>query len=89
MWMLDGRRREAWDHTSFLLAKIHNVNCLKRSSMVTPNACHPYRRARRDTPRLRVDVDRLFDIFMAKRKNHGSVSRSHSRGGGLRRGKPA
>lgn len=41
--MVKAHRIEAWDHTSFIVSKIHNVNCTKKPQMVTPEQLNPYR----------------------------------------------
>ena len=41
--MADGRRRDAWDRTSWLLAKIHNVNCSRACDRIEPADCNPMR----------------------------------------------
>lgn len=38
---------EHWDHTSALLAMLHNVNCTKASHRKDPSKFHPYRRRHR------------------------------------------
>lgn len=40
--MVEGRRRDAWNHTANLLAKIHNVNCVDEDSLTLPIDFHPY-----------------------------------------------
>jgi hypothetical protein len=48
--MVEGRGREAWQHTAALLCKLHNVNCAKKSDMVRdPSIFNPY--AQRDRAR--------------------------------------
>jgi hypothetical protein len=34
--MAAGRRRDAWEHTSRLLAKLHNVHCTRAADLLTP-----------------------------------------------------
>lgn len=40
--MARGRRKDAWDRTAALLAKIHNVNCMNEESLLRPLDCHPF-----------------------------------------------
>jgi len=44
--MAYGRRRENWDATAHLLAKIHNVNCTRGCDVMAPADFHPIRRGR-------------------------------------------
>lgn len=50
MWMFEGRLdtvdRMAWNHTSSMIAKLHNVNCTKQKDMIQPQNVNPY--AKRD-----------------------------------------
>jgi hypothetical protein len=41
-WMARGRRVEQWNHTSQLLAMLHNVNCTRRTDLAEPWQFHPY-----------------------------------------------
>lgn len=36
-----------WNHTSLIVAKIHNVNCVKRQDMKEADFFNPYRKAAR------------------------------------------
>jgi hypothetical protein len=40
--MARGRKKDAWNHTAFLLAKIHNVNQIEESALLRPIDFHPY-----------------------------------------------
>lgn len=42
--MVEGRRREAWDHTALLAAVMHNVHCLRRDQCRRIEDFHPWRR---------------------------------------------
>ena len=33
--MVTARRRESWQHTVQLITKLHNVNCVRRSHMIS------------------------------------------------------
>lgn len=37
-----GRRKDAWNHTAQLLAKIHNVNQIDEDGLMRPIDFHPY-----------------------------------------------
>jgi len=51
-----------WEHTAWLIAKLHNVNCTKKSDLVMPDDVNPYpkRRQKRPVPKVGVDVLRVF-----------------------------
>lgn len=40
--MVEGKRRDAWDRTSHLLAFIANAQRTKRDKMITAAECNPY-----------------------------------------------
>jgi hypothetical protein len=40
--MARGRRKDAWNHTAHLLAKIHNVNQIDEDNLLRPIDLHPY-----------------------------------------------
>lgn len=42
LWMNNGKERSEWNRFSVLVAKIHNVNCTKKSEMVDFKDIHPY-----------------------------------------------
>jgi hypothetical protein len=55
--MATARQRSEWDRAAALVAKLHNVNCSKRSDMIRDaSALNPFRK-RGD--RLRVSVAEL------------------------------
>lgn len=47
MW--EGKARAEWDHTSWTIAKLHNVNCAKESDLITPDEINPLRRHEQKT----------------------------------------
>lgn len=63
--MAEGRQREAWDHTSFLIATLINVNSLRKGKPVQPSTFHPFtrKRARREE-RIPASITALRDIFI-------------------------
>ncbi len=63
--MTVARQKSDWDHTAGLLAKIHNVNCSARSSMVkNPDELNPYRQARE--PIAEATIDDVIGAFVEK-----------------------
>lgn len=53
----DARQKAEWERTSWLLAKLHNVNCGRRSDMVSPNDLNPTYRGPRRGRGQQVDAD--------------------------------
>jgi hypothetical protein len=44
--MTEGKQRADWNHTAAVLAKLHNVNCAKKSDLKTPADFHPFEKAK-------------------------------------------
>lgn len=64
--MAEGKSIQLWNHTSSLLAKIHNVN-LWKGSPVEPAAFHPHEQEKiRQAPREKMGVSVLKGIFVDK-----------------------
>ena len=57
------RRGDAWDRTSWLLAKLHNVNCIRAADTVTPAECNPTLKNQRK-PNRGQQVDAEFNRAM-------------------------
>lgn len=71
--MADARRDEQWDHTSFLIAKLHNVNCAKRSDQKEPDHFHPFRQEEKRRRKASDDDDpgigiTALQMFLPKKK---------------------
>jgi hypothetical protein len=66
--MADGRRREAWNHTSHLLALIYNMNRSSQSKAMTPQEFHPmHGDPSAEKPRQKVPISALRDVFLRDR----------------------
>ena len=63
MWMVDGRREEAWSHTAALMSLQANIHRdrKKRNSPFSPADFHPYLKPE---PPPQVDVSILKDVFV-------------------------
>jgi hypothetical protein len=62
--MTEARQREAWNHTSTLLAMLANVNRPKRMRAFKPDDFHPMT-GRRNTDRpLKGDIRMLKTVFV-------------------------
>ena len=44
LWMHEGQQRTAWDHTTWIVAKLHNVNVAKKRDRIEPGQINPYRK---------------------------------------------
>jgi hypothetical protein len=44
--MAEGRQWDEWDRFSVLIAKIHNVNCVRKKDTILPRDVHPFMRAK-------------------------------------------
>jgi hypothetical protein len=60
--MAEKRRSADWDTTSSLIAKIHNVACLKRTDMISPTDIHPYAPK---PPRIELSPKESGDLLVA------------------------
>lgn len=65
---------ESWDHTSALLAMVHNVNCSKLAHRKDPRYFHPYRRNQRKVSRVsreetRANLNRLAGVRKKSEEN--------------------
>ena len=70
VWMADARRREAWQHTSALLAMLANVhrNLKKKPQPFTPAEFNPLARdGRRPLPKAQTGIRTLKTIFVDRR----------------------
>jgi len=68
-----GRRRDAWDHTAKIVAKVHNVNCTKKSDQVDPAELNPYRNTKAEaeelTPEVKAELRQMFNHGRKRRRN--------------------
>jgi hypothetical protein len=48
--MVAGRRKEAWNHTAHLLAKMHNLQQISEEGLLRPLDFHPYRDDEEEAP---------------------------------------
>jgi hypothetical protein len=65
--MYTGRRKELWDHTSLLAAKIHNAFATDRSQRASQKDFHPYyQKERADPPMAANTGDLLISTFCRK-----------------------
>lgn len=68
------RREVEWEHTSYLLAKLHNVNRSLHSSAVTPAQLNPYPPRRQRGTRAQVNGSFHRGMY-AMLKRQGKLSR--------------
>jgi len=40
--MDEGRSRQLWDHTSHVLARIHNAHCVEEANLMSAAQCNPF-----------------------------------------------
>lgn len=74
--MLDGRRREQWNHTSLIAALIFNQN-RPRHQQRRPADFNPLERTRRRRDRLTPATISRLKVFLSDRGiDHGSRSRN-------------
>jgi hypothetical protein len=67
--MVDGKRKEEWDQTALLAAKIHNAFVSKRSDCRGIDAFHPYRKKIAvETPMAPDTGELLISAFCGKRE---------------------
>jgi hypothetical protein len=55
--MAQGRRRDAWERTSWVLAKLHNTHYRNR---LTPVQCNPLERKAEGSGRIRITRDNIY-----------------------------
>jgi len=61
--MAEARRLENWDHTSFLLSKIHNCHIVRAYDALSPRDCNPLLRGTRRQAGAQ-QVDAAFNAAM-------------------------
>ena len=37
-----GKSKDNWNHTSAIIAKVHNVNCTKKKDLIKPEEINPH-----------------------------------------------
>ena len=76
--MADGRMRQAWNHTSTVLALIANVNRdPKKSKAFGPKDFHPYETRKAERP-VKADIS-ILKKFVNGNRNHGQRRGNPSR----------
>jgi hypothetical protein len=70
MWMVESKRREAWDHTSALLALLANAHRdPKKGRAFRPEDFHPCVAPRKQGLRLTADkIGLLSDLWVRKKR---------------------
>ncbi len=72
--MAKSRGREAWNHTSAILALISNINRAKGKSPVKPESLNPYARRGRGSDQVMVinrqEAQNIFRQIAEKSKNN-------------------
>ena len=63
LWMLDGRKREAWNHTAQLLAMVYNAHRDGKTRAVKPAEFHPMAGRRTELPKIK-DLSILKQVFV-------------------------
>lgn len=67
--MVDWKRREEWDQTALLAAKIHNAFASSRSQCRGIEAFHPYRKKILADPPLAADTGELLIAAFCKKES--------------------
>ena len=62
MWMAEKRRSADWDTAASIIAKLHNVNCVKRHNMIRPEQVHPFAR---QAPVVELSPKESCDLLVA------------------------
>ena len=65
LWMADGKRKDAWYHTAAIIAKVHNVNCSKKSELKKPTAFHPYMQQKASKVTGKISVAQFTDFVVS------------------------
>jgi hypothetical protein len=63
--MLEAKRDEDWDHSSYLIAALVNSNPFRGGKPVQPGDFHPYRKASRQIRMVLPKGEMLTDVFRA------------------------
>ena len=54
-----GKSKDNWNHTSAIIAKVHNVNCTKKRDLIKPDEINPHVVAASDnTIFVKTEADR-------------------------------
>ncbi len=72
--MADGRSREAWNHTSALLAMLANLHRDRKKRPLQPADFHPYARAKSKGALPKAPITLLKTLFVDRlpfQVNHG------------------
>ena len=65
--MYQGKRKELWDHTALLAAKIHNAFCMEKSKLKGVEDFHPYVKRKKAEPPMATNTgDLLIATFCRK-----------------------
>ncbi|HPP54440.1 MAG TPA: hypothetical protein PK777_15920, partial [Thermoguttaceae bacterium] len=51
-WMVDGRQRDQWNHTSQILAMVYNAFCSPKSRPLGPLDFHPLLKKKKPAPTI-------------------------------------
>lgn len=62
VWMAEKRRSADWDVGASIIAKIHNVNCVKRTDTIRPEDIHPFAPK---PPRIELSPKESGDLLVA------------------------
>ena len=76
LWMTEAKETQRWDHTSAIIAMIHNVNAKRQK---TAFDFHPYRKKKKNPNRVSLAKFKAELMKDKKRKERGAsdVSRKH------------
>jgi len=65
--------RIVWNATSVMVAKLHNVNCMKRSDTITPDQINPYSENKSTTRGMRLTRGNVGSFIAAIcKQNHNA-----------------
>lgn len=57
--------RIVWNAASVIVAKLHNVNCMKKSDTITPDQINPYSENKSTTRGMRLTRDNVGSFINA------------------------
>jgi len=62
--MAEARQRDSWERTSWMLAKLHNVNCARACDLITPDEVNPMHRGPRRPSGGTQEIDADYNSAM-------------------------
>lgn len=62
-WKAEGKREHDWILFSCLIAKVHNVNCVEKKDLKSPDEMNPMKMARRKAPTAKQKMKAMAASF--------------------------